>query len=332
MPRVLVTGAGGYLGCVLVPLLLKSGWSVTAVDRFFFGRHRLPEHPHLDAVTLDVRALEARHLEACEAIVDLAAISNDPSGERFAQATLAINHLARARCAGLAASAGVPRYVLVSSCSLYGFRPPDQVCDEGSAIAPITTYARANAAAEIDILPLANVRFTPVALRLATLFGPSPRMRFDLAVNGMTWGAWNDRTLPLMRDGTQWRPFLHVADAAAAIRFVLGQPRDVVAGRMFDVVGDNVQLSELASRVAAMIGGTVPITWYGDPDRRSYRVSGARLAALGFVPDRSIDDGVAEIVADLAAGRLDRTSDTLTLGWYEKLAGERADLFAVPAT
>ena len=123
-------------------------------------------------------------------MVDLAALSNDPSGERFAQPTWAINHAARVRCARLAAAAGAARYVLPSSCSVYGFHPDHVLCDEDAAPSPLTTYAAANLRAEADILPLASEAFARV-LRQATLYGASPRMRFDLAVNGMTWGAWS---------------------------------------------------------------------------------------------------------------------------------------------
>lgn len=308
MPRVLVTGGGGYLGSVLVPRLLAEGWGVRVVDRFFFGRDRLPEHPALETVILDTRRLEMGHVAGCDAVVDLAAVSNDPAGEAFAEATWAINHRARAACARLAAAAGVRRYVLASSCSLYGFRPHGELCDEGSALQPLTVYAKANAAAEADALPLPGV----TVLRFATLFGLSPRMRFDLAVNGMVEGALRSGRLPLMRDGSQWRPLLHVADAAAAIRHALA----IDAGGLFNVVGENVLLSELAQRVAAALPRPVTIEWYGDPDHRSYRVDASALTATGFRPERTIESGVAEIAA--AGPR--RTPDTITLDWYRSLA------------
>ena len=281
---VLVTGAGGYLGSVLVPRLLQAGFAVRAYDRFFFGTHRLAPHERLELIEADTRRLERQHLAGVEAIVDLAAISNDPSGEAFAAATWAINHAARARCAGLAKAMGVARYLLPSSCSVYGFRPPDQVCDEATPAQPLTTYARANLAAERDVLALADTGFCVTVLRLATLYGPSPRMRFDLAVNGMTAGALATGRLPLMRDGSQWRPLLHVVDAASAFQLMLEAPAREVAGEIFNVGEANLRLADLAARVAQALPRPVTIDWYGDPDTRSYRVDLAKLARLGWQP------------------------------------------------
>lgn len=313
--RMLVTGGGGYLGSVLVPQLLAEGWRVRVLDRFFFGRHRLPDDPTLETVTADLRALSPSHLDGCDAVVELAAISNDPSGEAFAEATWAINHRARAACARMAADRGL-RYVLASSCSVYGFRPEGEPCDEAAPIAPQTTYARANAAAEAEVLPLPGT----IVLRFATLFGTSPRMRYDLAVNAMTEQAMRTGRLPLMRDGTQWRPFLHVADAAAAIRFVLQHE----ASGLLNVVGENVQLRDLADRVADLSPQRVTIEWYGDSDRRSYRVDAAAIAALGFVPSCDLDDGIREI----ATAAIPRTADTITLDWYRSLSDGPSTLHA----
>src|SRR4051812_25863519 len=250
LSRVLVTGAGGYVGTVLVPELLAAGHAVRALDRFFFGADLLAPHERLELVKADTRLLEPGHLADIDAVVDLAALSNDPSGERFAAQTWAINHAARVRCARLAAAAGVARYVLPSSCSVYGFHPDDVPCDEDAAPSPLTTYAAANLRAEADILPLAGDAFCVTVLRQATLYGASPRMRFDLAVNGMAWGAWSTGVLPLMRDGTQWRPLMHVRDAASAIRFVLGQPPGRVNGRVLNAGprDGNVRLAGLAAR------------------------------------------------------------------------------------
>ena len=319
--RILVTGAGGYVGTVLVPELLAAGYAVRALDRFFFGADLLAPHPRLQLVPADTRLLEPGHLEGVGAVVDLAALSNDPSGERFCDATWAINRAARVRCARLAKAASVARYVLPSSCCVYGFRADGAICDEDGAPNPLTTYAAANLRAEAEILPLAGDGFCVTVLRQATLFGPSPRMRFDLAINGMTWGAWSTGVLPLMRDGTQWRPLLHVRDAASAIRFVLEQPAERVNGRVLNVGprDGNVRLADLAARVAGALPRPARIEWYGDPDARSYRVAFDRIAALGWEARHGIEGAVAEMAALLDAGRLDRTPRTITLDWYEAL-------------
>ena len=321
MEHVLVTGGGGYIGSVLVPLLLEDGYDVTVIDRFFFGRDRLPEHPRLTAIKEDTRRLRADHFEGVDFVIDLAAISNDPSGELFQDATWAINHRARARCAQLAKTAGVKRYILPSSCSIYGFQEDGVIANEQTPINPLTTYAKANGKAEDDVLPLADDNFCVVVVRQATVYGASPRMRFDLAINGMTYGAWSTKKLPLMRDGSQWRPMVHVADTARAQMFMLTAPTDSINGQVFNVGSDaNVyQIGPLGEIVATAVPGDVEIEWYGDPDVRSYRVNFEKIEALGWKAEKTAVDGVHEIVELLEAGTLDRTLDTITLDWYKAL-------------
>ena len=322
MTRILVTGAGGYIGTTLVPLLLDAGYAVRAVDRFFFGRHLLPEHDRLDVVVEDSRKLVAGHFEGADAVIDLAAISNDPSGELFQEATFRINRDSRVRAAQLAREAGVRRYVLPSSCSIYGFQKDGVVAVETSPTNPLTTYARANEMAERGVLPLADERFCVVVLRQATVYGLSPRMRFDLAINGMTYGAWKTGKLPLMRDGTQWRPMVHVRDTARAQMLMLEVDPDKVNGQIFNVgSADNVyQIGPLGELVAGYVPRDVVIEWYGDPDVRSYRVGFDKIEALGYRTERTAADGVAEICKALDAGTIDRTLRTITLDWYKELA------------
>lgn len=318
---VLVTGAGGYIGTVLVPLLLNEGYAVRAVDRFFFGRHLLPNRDRLDVIIEDSRKLSPEHFEDVDAVVDLVAISNDPSGELFQDATLGINRDSRIRTARLAKAAGVRRYVLPSSCSIYGFQKPNVVTDETSRTNPLTTYARANEMAEQGVLPLADERFCVVVLRQATVYGLSPRMRFDLAINGMTFGAWKTGRLPLMRDGTQWRPMVHVHDTARAQLFMLQADPDRVNGEIFNVGSDanTYQIGPLGRLVASLVPKDVEVEWYGDPDERSYRVAFAKIEALGYRTEKIAADGVAEICEALEAGRIDKTTMTITLDWYKEL-------------
>src|SRR5438876_718570 len=235
MAKVLVTGAGGYIGTTLVPTLLEQGYQVRALDRYFFGKNLLVEDPRIEVVQEDSRKIRAEHLAGTEAVVDLAALSNDPSGELFQKETWEINCEARVRTAKLAKELGVQRYILPSSCSVYGFQANGQAVCEQSETNPLTTYAKANRAAEEGILPLGKNGFCAVVIRQATVFGYSPRMRFDLAINGMTYGAWKTGVLPLMRDGTQWRPMLHVRDAAAAICFILKTASAKVNGQIFNI-------------------------------------------------------------------------------------------------
>ena len=322
MNRILVTGAGGYIGTTLVPLLLDEGYSVRAIDRFFFGRGLLPEHPRLEILTEDTRKLALDHFEGVDAVIDLAAISNDPSGELFQDATLEINRDARVRAARLAREAGARRYVLPSSCSIYGFQAGGVVADEASPTNPLTTYARANEMAEQGVLPLADETYCVVVLRQATVYGLAPRMRFDLAINGMTFGAWKTGRLPLMRDGTQWRPMVHVRDTARAQMFMLAADPARVNGQIFNVGsdGNTYQIGPLGRLVAGYVPKEVEVEWYGDPDDRSYRVGFDKIEALGYRTELTAADGVAEICEALEAGSVDKTVQTITLDWYRELA------------
>ena len=322
MTRVLITGAGGYIGTALTPMLLDAGYQVRAVDRYFFGRDLLAAHERLEVVVEDTRKLSAAHFQDVSAVIDLAAISNDPSSDHFERATYEINHQARARAAHLAKAAGAERYILPSSCSVYGFQDANVVADEDTPPKPLTHYARANSFAERDVLALADQNYCVVVLRQATVFGLSPRMRFDLAINGMTYGAWKTGKLPLMRDGAQWRPMVHVRDTARAQLFVLEADSAAVNGKTFNVGSreNTYQIGPLGELVAETVPRDVEVEWYGEPDRRSYRVAFDRIEALGYRNEWRAADGVREICAALANGEATKTAKTITLDWYRQLA------------
>ena len=322
MKHIFVTGAGGYIGSVLIPKLLDKGYKVTALDRFFFGENKLTAHPSLTIMKQDCRQIKLSDLEGMDAVIDLVAISNDPSGELFQMVTNEINHLARARTARLAKQAGVKRYILPSSCSIYGFQNEDTPITETAKTNPLTTYARANERAELAVLPLADKDFTVTVLRQATVYGHSPRMRFDLAVNGMTYGAWENGVIPLMRNGKQWRPMIHVSDTTDVMCLLLEAEAQVINGEIFNVgtAYGNYQLLELATEIADVLPISVEIKWYGDPDHRSYRVSFDKIKQrLGWSGCFTAADGALDIFQRLSDGTLKKTPETITLDWYQQL-------------
>lgn len=323
--RILVTGAGGYIGSVLVPMLIEEGYSVIALDRFFFGREKLPkENKQLKIIEDDIRFFPAEILKDIDAVIDLAALSNDPVGELDPVKTWSINYLGRFRVASLAKLMGVKRYIYPSSCSVYGFQ--EGIVDENSPTNPLTTYAKANLKGEEDILRLADDKFVVVVLRQATVYGLSPRMRFDLAINGMVRGFFTKGKIPILRDGTQWRPFVHIRDTSKAMILALKAPKEKVNKQIFNVGSDeqNYQIFDLARRVADAIGIPFEYEWYGLPDHRSYRVSFRKIKeVLGFYPDYNAEKGAQEIWEALKSGKLDPDDPkTITVEWYKILLKE----------
>lgn len=323
MKKILVTGASGYVGSVLVRLLLEKKFHVIAIDRFFFG-DRLPEHQNLIKIKADSRTLKPELFKEVTTVIDLVALSNDPSGELFQDITYEINHKSRARTAKLAKELGVKQYILPSSCSIYGFQ--DLQVNELSHTNALTTYAIANEKAEQDVLALCDNTFCVTVLRQATLFGYSPRMRFDLAINGMTLGVFKHGRIPLMRDGKQIRPMLHVKDTSELMCMLIDTDYSIINNQIFNVGGNaqNYQLAELAQSVCKVAkeitGKEVPIDWYGDPDKRSYNVCFDKIKnTLNWTPQYDVAFGVKEILEKLKNNELKDTPDTITLNWYQQL-------------
>lgn len=276
----------------------------------------------------DVRTFDEKILNDVDAVMDLAALSNDPSGELDPENTMNINFRGRSRVCKLSKEQGVKRYILASSCSIYGFR--DGVLNEESPINPLTTYAKANREAEKSAYDLHDDNFTVTMLRFATVYGLSPRMRFDLAVNGMTLGFYKKGEIPLMRDGKQWRPFIHVKDVVDAYITVLHSPKEKINGEIFNVGSNiqNYQILDLAKEVSESMNKELKMTWYGDPDDRSYRISFDKIHnVLGYVASRTINDGVTEIYNALTDKKTTDSLDTKTVDWYKHLLEEDKNLF-----
>jgi len=302
LARILVTGGAGYLGSVLCRMLLEKGYQVRILDRLYFGEKPLEgiiNNPNLDCIRGDIRRLEdfPHLLDDVDAIVHLAGLANDPSCDLDPEMSLDVNITATRRLAQRAKQSGIERFVFSSSCSVYGHGEVD-LLTEGSDKKPVSIYAVTKLTAERELSELADDKFVPVILRNATLFGPSPRMRFDLAVNQMVARAVKKGKVLIFEGGRQWRPFLHVEDAARACTICLEAPADKVRAEIFNVGRDdnNFQIADLAQLVKGRFPAADMESVPGDEDRRSYRVSFGKIEkVLGFGAEHSVEDGLEQV-------------------------------------
>ncbi len=278
--RILVTGHNGYIGTVLVPLLLAQGHEVVGLDSNLFNQCTFGNPPlPVPQLVKDIRDVEDRDLEGFDAVVHLAGLSNDPLGDLNPQLTYAINYLASVRLARLAKEVGIRRFVFSSSCSAYG-AAGDQCINEGGALNPVTPYGESKLLVERDVEKLADAKFSPTFLRNATAYGASPRLRFDLVLNNLVAWAFCTGRVYIKSDGTPWRPIVHVADISAAILAVLEAPRDLVHNQIFNVgqTEENYRIRTLAEIVEQTVPGCrVEYAEGAGPDKRCYRVDCGKL-------------------------------------------------------
>lgn len=306
MMRVLLTGGTGYLGYPVGRALAATGARVVRLDTGFFTEGTLPVDP-VETVRADTRDLDAGDLAGYDAVVHLAELSNDALGSLDAALTVAINERATARLAQLARRAGVPRFVYVSSCSVYG-ATDGNVVDERSPTNPLTQYARSKLVAESAVLQLGGPAFTPVVLRLATAYGSSAALRLDLVVNDLVHAAVSTGRVVVRSDGTAWRPFVHVGDVAAAITRAVQADRADVSGQIVNVgsVRSTRRIADLAAEVCERFDAELIIE-SESTDNRSYRVSFARMAGVlgSDLTFRTLTDGMADLGRFLTDNRLE---------------------------
>lgn len=279
--RVLVTGHLGYIGTVLTPMLAVAGHDVVGLDSDLFERCTFKKPlPKITSIKKDIRDVQPTDLEGFEAIIHLAALSNDPLGDLNPQLTFEINYRASVELARMAKDVGITRYIFSSSCSTYG-AAGDKFKDEQADFNPITPYGQSKVLVERDVAELANDRFSPTFLRNATAYGVSPRLRFDLVLNNLVAWAVTTGRVYLKSDGTPWRPIVHVEDIARAFVAVLHAPRELVHNQAFNVglTEENYQISELAKIVKETVPGCqIQYAAGAGPDKRCYRVDSGKLA------------------------------------------------------
>ena len=323
MSKVMVTGAGGYIGSQLVRDLVKAGHEVTAVDRFFFGFEPISDlvkNKNFKVLQKDIRDLTAAELSNHDAICDLACLSNDPAGEIDPELTYQINRDGRIHVAEMAKKAGVKKYVLSSSCSVYG-QGEDPELTEKSSTNPISVYAKSTLQAEEQNLGLSDNNFSVTALRNATVFGLSTRMRFDLVVNLMTLTAFQKGRIIVMGGGLQWRPLVHLSDVSSAFQKVIESENSKVNGEIFNIGLSNFQIKNLAYLVREELPFPIEIdTAPDDPDKRDYNVVFEKAEkVLDFKAKTSVTEGIKEIYLALKAGKIDTGIKTVTVQWYRNI-------------
>ncbi|MEU7072174.1 SDR family oxidoreductase [Streptomyces narbonensis] len=299
--RVLLTGHQGYLGTVMAPVLKAAGHEVVGLDAGLFAECVLgPTPADPPGHRVDLRDVTAEHVAGVDAVIHLAALSNDPLGSLAPDLTYDINHHASVRLARLAKDAGVRRFLYASTCSVYGAAGGDELVAEDAPLRPVTPYAESKVRVEDDLHALADGDFSPVYMRNATAFGYSPRLRADIVLNNLVGHALLSGEVLVLSDGTPWRPLVHAADIARAFTAALTAPGEAVHDRAFNIGSEvnNVTVAEIAEQVAeAVPGSKVRITGENGADPRSYRVDFSRFRAAvpGFDCAWTVKRGALEL-------------------------------------
>jgi len=326
--RVLVTGHRGYIGTLLIPMLQSSGHSVVGIDSCLFEDCVFgPDASPVETLRLDIRDVTPGDFVGFDAVIHLAALSNDPLGDLEAETTYEINYRGAVHVAACAKKAGVERFLQSSTCSLYGAHGNDFL-DEGADFNPVTPYGHSKVLAEKEILDLADDSFSPTFLRNATAFGVSPRLRGDLVVNNLVGYAVTTSEVFMKSDGTPWRPLVHIEDIARAFIAILEADRALVHGEPFNVgaTSENYQIRDVAAIVErAVPGSRVVLAESAGPDLRNYRVNCDKLVSVlpQAAAQWTVERGVVELrdaylqehltVEDLTGHRLQRIRHVMNL-------------------
>ena len=320
--KALVTGHNGYIGQVMVPLLQAAGHEVVGLDTYFYEDCQFDHAPGgIGTIRKDIRTVDAEDLEGFDAILFLAALSNDALGDLDPALTYDINHEATVRFAKLAKSAGVRRFLFSSSCSLYGAQG-DAPLTEEAELNPVTPYGESKINVERELSALADENFVPTYLRNATAYGLSPSLRIDLVVNNLTAYALTTGEVLMKSDGMPWRPLVHIEDISRAFLAVMEADADVVRDVPFNVGinEENYRIREVAEMVRDVVPNSrVEFAKDASPDKRNYRVNFDRIhtALPGFKPVWTVRKGIEELYAAYKAHGL--TFDELESARYLRI-------------
>lgn len=307
--NVLVIGGAGYIGSALLPKLLSKGYHVRLLDLLLFGTEPIADvinHPELEIVRADFRQVDkvVGAMRKMDAVIHLGAIVGDPACALDEELTIEINIKATRMIAEVAKGNGVNRFIFASTCSVYG--ASDEILDEHSTLNPVSLYARSKIASEKVLRKMASDRFAPVVLRFGTVYGLSGRTRFDLVVNLLAAKAVVDGQITVF-GSDQWRPFVHVDDAALAVFNVLEAPQALVHNHVFNVGSDeqNYTLQQVGEIIHRMVPGAELISSGLDGDRRNYRVNFSKIGnMLGFAPQRTLEQGIQQVIEAIEAGKV----------------------------
>src|SRR5271169_1108860 len=316
---VLVTGGAGYVGCQLVPVLLDAGYRVRVFDVMFYGDAGLDRvRGRVEVIQGDIRHVKPDLLNGVSAVINLAGLSTEPAAEYRPEANHEINFKAAVGLAKLAKQKGAARFVQASSGSIYdvgaGHPERDIMHTETSPVQPFRIYSITKREAEKEILAMADDKFTPVVIRKGSIYGYSPRMRFDLVVNAFVLNALQTGRLVLHNGGEMWRPLLSLQDAAAAYKLMLEAPAEKVRGEIFNVTNGNFRISELALRVQKKLG-EIGVRCEIEPDYnyrnlRSCQESGHKITErLGFAPKVTVEETVVDLVQKIKGGAFQDVAD-----------------------